>query len=231
MGKKVIVLRRPGRPVLAAMLLIPALLLSLGRLAGEEIMEPVLAPALFGVSIVIDPGHGGWDPGMVGDAAKEKDVNLAAGMKLAEYCRAAGASVTLTRQEDAALAESKREDLQARADLGREADIFISLHCNSFVAGPAQHGAQVFYAAGNEEGQRLAEALQLSLRDRIGTTDRNALPHPDSYLLRNLEGPAVIVEMGFLSNAAEEERLAASAYQWDLAWALFSGIADYLAAE
>ena len=226
---RVLILRR--RPVLAALLLILALLLGLRSAAGRELMEPALAPALFGVSVVIDPGHGGADPGMVGGAAEEKDVNLAVGRKLAEYCRAAGAAVTLTREEDSPLAERKRDDLQARVDLARQADIFISLHCNSFVADPDQHGAQVFYAAGNDEGQRLAETLQLSLCDRLGTTDRSALSHPDSYLLKNLEGPAVIVEMGFLSNGAEEAQLTAAAYQWDLAWALFCGLADYLAAE
>ena len=231
MGKKVSVffLRRRGGAGAVALCL--ALLLLVRGLAAGEPARSALAPALFGASIVIDAGHGGADPGMVGSAAVEKEINLAVAGILADYCRQAGATVTLTRDQDGALAETKREDMAARVALTEEvqADVFISLHCNSFVYGPAQHGAQVFYAGGNAEGQRLAETLQSALVSQLGNTDRAALAHPDSYLLKNIDGAAVIVEMGFLSNAEEQQRLSSPAYQWELGWALFLGLNDYLA--
>ena len=208
-----------------------ALLLVLRGAAMRGQLQQALAPSLFGVSLVIDAGHGGADPGMVGDAVLEKDVNLTVAQILSGYCRSAGADVTMTRESDASLSDSKRADLDERVALTQkaQADVFISLHCNSFVADPSQHGAQVFYAADNEEGRRLAETLQHALSRQLGNTERTALPHADSYLLKNIDCPAVIVEMGFLSNAAEEEELASPDYQQELGWTMFRGLGDYLA--
>lgn len=231
MQKRVSVFVLRPRPGLLAVVLCLALLLTLRAELAQEQVRQALAPALFGVSVVIDAGHGGADPGMVGGAVLEKDVNLAMARVLSEYCRSAGAAVSLTRDSDTSLSESKRADLEQRVALTEtaRADVFISLHCNSFVSDPSQHGAQVFYAADNEEGRRLAETLQRSLCQQLGNTERAALPHPDSYLLKNIDCPAVIVEMGFLSNAAEEAELASSEYRWELGWALFRGLSDYLA--
>jgi N-acetylmuramoyl-L-alanine amidase len=186
---------------------------------------------MFGQVIVIDPGHGGIDPGMVGEGGEvEAVINLAIALKLAEYCRAAGAEVTLTRESEAALANSKSEDMQARAKLAQttEADLFISLHCNSFTSGRAEHGAQMFYQRDNSQGQLLAETLQSELMRILANTQRVALPHPDSYLLKNLDTAAIICEMGFLSNATEDALLNDNDYQWQVAWAIFSGLNQYL---
>lgn len=231
MRKRVSVFVLRPRPGLVAVVLCLALLLGLRGGLAKGRLQQALAPSLFGVSLVVDAGHGGADPGMVGGAVLEKDVNLAAARCFAEYCRAAGADVTMTRESDAALSDSKRADLEQRVAITEkaQADVFISLHCNSFVADPGQHGAQVFYAADNEEGRRLAETLQRALSEELGNTERTALPHADSYLLKNIDCPAVIVEMGFLSNTAEEEELASPDYQWELGWALFRGLSDYLA--
>lgn len=187
-----------------------------------------LAPALLGKSIVIDPGHGGWDPGMTGaSGCCEADVNLEIAQKLAEYCRQAGAAVTMTRESDLALGDTKTADMAARVDLAHtsEADLFISIHCNSF---PGQRGAQVFYESGNQAGQALAEHIQDSIRTQLNNTERSAMAHRDAYLLHQISGAAVICESGFLSHPQEETLLTDNKYQWDLAWAIFSGIAAYL---
>ena len=112
-----------------------------------------------------------------------------------------------------------------------DADIFLSLHCNSYVSSPSQHGSQVFYQKGNEEGQLLAETLQDSLVAELANTERVALPHRESYLLQNIERPAVICEMGFLSNSEEEALLLSSEYHWQLAWALYRGLFYFLTAD
>jgi len=213
--------------LLAAMLLVLCLL---HLLPAHPAAQAAFSPALFGVSVVIDAGHGEWDPGMVGETCVEKDVNLAVAQALAEYCRAGGAGVTLTRESDAALADRKQADLQARAALAEQAgaDVFISLHCNSYPQDAGQHGAQVFYQNGNAEGQLLAEAVQQALRETLGNTDRAALPHPGSYLLEHTQGAAVLCEMGFLSNAEEEALLNSETYRWQMAWAIYHGLHDYL---
>lgn len=187
-----------------------------------------LSPALFGRSVVIDVGHGGWDPGVSGiNGSREADINLAIACKLAEYCRGAGAEVTMTRESDIALAMNKANDMAARVQISKDADadIFVSIHCNSY---PGQHGAQVFYEKGNQEAKSLAESIQAQMAAHLANTDRQALPHTNAYLLKNIKAPAVICEVGFLSHPEEEKMLLDLDYQWELAWAIYSGLIEYL---
>ncbi len=221
-------MRNPLGKILLLFLLIPALALFVWH--GFPLEQPALAPALTGVTLVIDPGHGGADAGVTGtNGAPEDDINLAISKKLAEYCRRAGAEVILTRETEDALCEGKRSDLQARVEKAQaeEGDIFISLHCNSYVGDSSQHGAQVFYEKGNTEGEQLANILQNRLQQDLGNTERVALPHPSSYLLQHLSQPAVIVEMGFLTNAEEEALLQQEEYQWQIALSLYIGLWEY----
>lgn len=224
-----LVFRLPHLPMffIAALMIISLL----GIRSWAEV-EPTMTPALFGQSIVIDAGHGGYDPGVVGEQSVEKDINLAIAKALAEYCRSAGANVSMTRQSDTALGDSKTEDLSQRVALCEQAqaDVFISLHCNSYVNSPSQHGAQIFYQSGNDKSRLLAESVQAQIAQQLANTDRSALTHPNSYLLKNIPCAAVICEMGFLSNNSEEDLLNSSDYQWDMAWSIFCGLADYLAA-
>lgn len=228
---KPIIFHLPAPRLLALIALLLALAVA-GRGVIQERGAEALAPALFGRAIILDAGHGGWDPGMKGAGGSvEQDINLAVTLKLAEYLRQAGALVMLTRENGEALAANKAEDMAERVALAAEAELFISLHCNSFVSDKRQHGAQVFFQQGNEQGQRLAETLQSSLVAELENNDRVALKHPDSYLLKNIDAPAVIVEMGFLSNADEEALLLEDAYQWRIAWALFLGIEGFFSNE
>ena len=217
-----------GLIIIAVVLIFIAILFGLRFFIINNSATDAMAPALFGKSVVIDPGHGGWDPGMKGASGSiESTINLEIAQKLAEYCRQAGAFVTMTREADSALGDTKAEDMAERVALTEkvEADIFISIHCNSF---PGQHGAQVFYEAGNEEGKALAEAIQESIRQQLDNTERNAMAHADAYLLHKISGPAVICETGFLSHSEEEALLMDNKYQWDMAWAIFTGLIEYL---
>jgi len=224
---------RLPRPLVFAIIILIALtsLLTLHYYLLDKDSAEALAPALFGKSVVIDPGHGGWDPGVKGaTGSREADVNLEIALKLAEYCRESGAVVTMIRESDIALADTKAVDMAARVDIASQmaADIFISVHCNSY---PGQRGAQVFYEKGNEQGKALAEAIQNSIRTNLDNTDRKALVHADAYLLHQIDGAAVICETGFLSNKEEEALLKDNAYQWEMAWAIFTGMVDYLSYE
>ena len=216
----------------SCLLLISLLLVgaSLGRSIWRDVNNDLqaMAPALFGQVILIDAGHGDYDPGVMGiSGAREADINLAIAKKLEEYCRQGGMTVLMTRSSDAALADRKKEDMRRRVELAETADIFVSLHCNSYIGSSKQHGAQVFYQKGNEAGQLLAEAVQTRLKEELGNTDRVALAHPDSYLLKNIDAPAIIAEMGFLSNQEEEALLQNESYQWQVAWSIYQALNDF----
>lgn len=186
--------------------------------------------SMLDATIVLDAGHGGWDPGKTGTAgANEKDLNLSVVEKLAEYLEQGGAEVILTRESDDALGDGKRTDMAERKRIANEsgADIIVSIHQNAFPSAKAK-GAQVFYHNSSENGKVLAECVQESLRSRVdGSNHRQAKENRDYYILRTTEIPAVIVECGFLSNTEEEKLLNDAEYQGKLAWAIYCGILDY----
>jgi len=220
-----------SRSFILLLLLLGLLFLSLIWQDVQESLD-TMSPALFGQVILIDAGHGGYDPGVLGvDGSREADINLAIAKKLEEYCLQGGMTVLMSRNQDAAMASSKGEDMKSRVRLAESADLFISLHCNSYLGSSEQRGAQVFYQRGNEAGKLLAEGVQLRFRQELANTERAALAHPDSYLLKNIEAPAVIAEMGFLSNREEAELLQNEAYQWKIAWAIYQALNDFFSME
>lgn len=192
---------------------------------AEDAMFPMLH-----ATVVLDAGHGGWDPGKTGtNGADEKLLNLAVVEKLADYLEQGGAEVILTRSSDDALGSGKKADMAERKKIANEtgADILVSIHQNAFPSAKAK-GAQVFYHRSSENGKILAECVQESLRGRVdGSNTRQAKENKDYYILRTTEIPAVIVECGFLSNQEEERLLNDSGYQEKLAWAIYCGILDY----
>lgn len=192
--------------------------------------------SLGGKTIVIDPGHGGPDPGKVGiNQALEKDVNLSISMKIKELLESCDVTVVMTRTEDVCLGENnvsgnKRIDMQKRIEIinGSEADLAVSIHQNSFEQ-ESSKGAQVFYHASSEQGQRLAEELQSSLITLADPENHRAAKANDSYyLLKKSTCPLVIVECGFLSNSEEAGKLCTEEYQDILSEAVVKGIAAYL---
>lgn len=202
---------------------------------------PVLSWGLAARVVVIDPGHGGVDPGAVGPGGTlEKDVTLAVSLRLARLLEAAGARVILTRRTDTdlstpgkSLVARKREDLDNRLELAREngAQLYVSIQANAF--GTIWTGAQTFYHPGSVEGEKLAKGIQAELRRVMGNTTRQAKAL-DPYILRRLQEmgiPAAMVEVGFLSNPGEERLLGNPEYQERLAYAIYAGIVRYLLGE
>lgn len=181
-------------------------------------------------TIVIDAGHGGWDPGKTGIRGEnEKDINLKIASKLQLYLEQSGATVIVTRNEDLALSNKKREDMKERKVIANEskADLLISIHQNSFPK-PSVHGAQVFYYNDSEESKNLAEILQASLKDHLDkSNNRVAKANKEYYILKNTKLPGVIIECGFLTNYEEEKILNTEEYQEKVAWAIYMGLIDY----
>ena len=194
------------------------------------VSKDVMFPVMEGMTVVLDAGHGGWDPGKTGTTgANEKELNLTVVEKLAEYLEQGGAKVIMTRSDDDALGSGKRTDMAERKRIVNESDgdIMVSIHQNAFPSAKVK-GAQVFYHSSSENGKLLAECLQESLRNRVdGSNQRQAKENKDYYILRTTEIPAVIVECGFLSNTEEEKLLNDAGYQEKLAWAIYCGILDY----
>lgn len=186
--------------------------------------------------ILIDPGHGGYDPGKVSpDGIREKDINLAISTKLAQALKDRGYTVFLTRDSDVSLdnpdvSSKKTSDLRSRTDMAVKvkADLYISIHQNSYSA-EYVHGAQVFYYSTSKDGKALAESIQKHLIEDADPDNSRSAKGNSAYLVL-AESPctAVIVECGFLSNNSECSRLCTDDYQKALSDAICNGIDDWL---
>ncbi len=181
-------------------------------------------------NIVIDAGHGGWDPGKVrSDGTEEKTLNLDISKKLQQYLEQGGANIFTTRIDDSALSKKKIEDLKQRKLIagGDEIDIFISIHQNSFPNSSAK-GAQVFYYKNSESGKALAECIQNKIKEFADESNtRVPKPNGEYYILKNTKCASVIVECGFLSNDSENAKLASDEYRQKIAWAIYMGVTDF----
>lgn len=189
-----------------------------------------------GLSIVIDAGHGGIDPGKVGiNDALEKDINLALALKLRDKFSQDSIRIILTRDSDTGLysegsTNKKAEDMQTRCKIISDASpIFtVSLHQNSYPS-PEVCGAQVFYFGQSQDGKKLADMIQDSLISNVDPDNhRVAKANESYYLLKKTPTPTVIVECGFLSNPTEADLLLTDDYQNQLIDAIYNGIQNYL---
>ena len=179
--------------------------------------------------IVIDPGHGGNDPGKVGvNGALEKDINLQIGNKVKQKLEEQGVSVVMTREDDE-ITEGKLADMKRRVALIEEVNpIFVvSIHQNSYTDASVR-GAQVFYYTESEEGKEAAEIIQQELWEMNPNDTRNVKANSDFYLLKKTSVPTIIVECGFLSNPEEAESLLLNEYQEEISMAICTGIIKYL---
>lgn len=186
--------------------------------------------------IVIDPGHGGRDPGKVGvNKALEKDINLAIALKLSALLEADDFNVIMTREEDIGL-YSETDSNKKRADLNRRVDIInssepliaVSIHQNSFVEEYVK-GAQVFYYSESPEGRKIAETIQMQLKEALQDgNNRKAKANTSYYMLKKTTCPLVIVECGYLSNYNEAKLLLDASYQEKLAKGIYLGITKYI---
>ena len=182
-----------------------------------------------GKVIVVDPGHGGTDPGKVGvNGALEKDVNLQIAKKLKMKLESSGYKVHMTREDDQ-ITEGKLADMKRRVTFIEEtgADFVVSIHQNSYTDANVR-GAQVFYYSESKQGQELALAVQKELSEFDSEYVRNIKGNSDFYLLKKTKVPTIIVECGFLSNPEEAESLILNEYQEEMAQAICTAITKWL---
>lgn len=179
-----------------------------------------------GKIIVIDPGHGGSDMGATGATGiQEKVINLVVAHKLLIMLEKAGATVVMTRYGDQSVTNLQRVEVANKA----RANLFISIHANAY-ANPDSNGTETHYYpehSYSNASRYLAHQLQRELVSALKLRDRG-VKSSSFFVLKNLEMPAALVEMAFLTNLAEEEILKSDEAQNKAAQALYRGIEAYL---
>lgn len=195
--------------------------------------KPVISLPVTNKVIVIDPGHGGEDPGAISkNGLKEKDITLDIALKVQGFLEQSGCITQLTRAVDESLHDKESSGNKKWSDLKNrkviidisKADAFISIHLNSFPQARYK-GVQTFFPVNSEESKALAVSIQKELKTTLKIIDnREALVIRDIYLMKDTKIPSVIVECGFLSNPEEEANLRSEKYREKIAWGIFLGI-------
>ncbi len=213
------------------------------RLELDPILRPATVPRGTIRRIMLDPGHGGKDQGTSGRQYAERNLCLRIAKKLADNLRQAGYEVYMTRTTNTTTLELEQRVAYAARN---QCDLFVSLHMNS-AGNRLVNGVETFLVApngtastydsrvwrGTKRGTqfdlaniRLAYDLHRNLVAATGAEDRG-IKHANFLVLRDAPCPAVLVEVGFLSNGNEEIRLGTPGYEDKAALGLAKGIADY----
>jgi N-acetylmuramoyl-L-alanine amidase len=174
--------------------------------------------------VVIDPGHGGPDPGAIGiGGTQEKDVVLEISLQVAELLRSRGVEALLTRNGDIDV------DLPPRVQFANSsgADAFVSIHANALsMSRPDVNGLETFYFQ-SLQGRNLANSIHASLLQTVRRIDRG-VKEGRFYVIRATRMPSTLVEVGFLTGADDAADLVDPAHRRQIALAIAVGILDYL---
>lgn len=175
-----------------------------------------------GLLVVLDPGHGGKDPGAVGiGGLQEKHVVLPISHHVRKTLESNGLQVKMTRWDDRFISLSGRTEMANRLN----ADLFISIHANAIsMSRPDVNGAETFYYS---NGRALAQAIQRSIIANMNMRDRG-VKKANFYVLRNSAMPAVLVEVGFVTGREDAPRLANPNFRKRMADAIAEGILQYV---
>ena len=209
-----------------------------------HIRERVDIPLLlaFGQSkkILLDPGHGGRDPGAIGttpsgEEVYESHLNLQIALRLQELLTQAGANVGMTRETDKYLDKYERVAMSNEGNM----DIFLSIHNNSSKSSWVHGTTTYYYDKVTVEGATLeelygiqsgemAELVQQNLSQILGTKDNGAVAYPELAVLNKTSMPAIVVEGAYLSNPQDIQLISQEEYVEKYAYGVALGIIDYL---
>jgi N-acetylmuramoyl-L-alanine amidase len=199
--------------------------------ASEIVLELSAVPSLYqDTLIVIDPGHGGGDPGANHSGVKEKDINLDVSRRLRALLEGLGFRTLMIRENDTFV------DLYDRANIANaaNADLYISVHANAHETDSSIYGVETLYYPSekseldNRDNYTLAKIIQEELLRELKTIDRGLIPRPNLVVTRETRMPAVIAELGFLTNSNERALLVTEDYRQRCAQALLNGIVRYV---
>jgi N-acetylmuramoyl-L-alanine amidase len=169
--------------------------------------------------IVLDPGHGGTDPGAVAFGIRESDLNLKEALRVQQLLQQnTDIKVYMTREADTTLT------LAFRTDLANEigADAFISFHNNA--AGPNISGTEVYYFGTSTIGKQMAQMVQTNILTALGSVDRKIKDGSGLYVIRTSKMPAILIEAGFVTNYEEVMKLNSDSYNEKIAKGIYDAI-------
>lgn len=175
------------------------------------------------IVVVIDPGHGGPDPGAVGiGGLREKDVIFPIAQEVAALLEQQGVQAILTRTDDRELDLEPRVQIAERAN----ASLFVSIHANAIsLSRPDVNGLETYYYSAS--GQRLAQVIHNAILQNVPIRDRG-VRQARFYVIRNTSMPAVLVETGFVTGAEDARNLADPSHQRQMAAAIAQGVLQYI---
>lgn len=186
---------------------------------GEAVLTQKEVKPL-GLTVVLDPGHGGAQPGCVIGEQQEKDIDMAISQRLKLQLEQMGFDVIMTRSSDADIGLSERAEIANEA----QGDCFVSIHCNSYEDSSVS-GLECYYFR-SAEGKELAEAI--SRATSASSILTREIKEGNFQVLREADMPAVLIEVGYMTNPEELASLASDAYQQRLAESIADGIADLM---
>jgi len=209
-----------------------------------HIHERVDIPLLLGFGqskkILLDPGHGGRDPGAIGTSPQGEEVyeshlNLQIALRLKELLIQAGANVGMTRETDKYLDKYERVDIANEGEI----DIFLSIHNNSSDSSWIHGTTTYYYDKMTAQGESLeelygiqsgemAEFVQQKLSQVLGTKDNGAISYPQLAVLNKTSMPAIVVEGAYLSNSEDIRLICQEEYVENYAYGVALGIINYL---
>jgi N-acetylmuramoyl-L-alanine amidase len=191
-----------------------------GRIGYVQKEKFEAVSSIYGKVIVLDPGHGGKDPGALGKYYQEKTLTLATAFELKALLEQAGAIVIMTRESDVYRSLEER----AAVSNNNNPDAFISIHFNA-INKPSIHGLESYYYSVGKDSL-LAQEVHKSLLNHIGLTDRG-VRYGNFHVIRENRYKAILLELGYISNAAEELIIATKEYQQKAARGIFEGLLNY----
>lgn len=190
--------------------------------ASSPVTSPTTPARRGEVLVMIDPGHGGRDPGAVGrNGLLEKEINLFISRRVQRTLEQRGYRTALTRNSD------REIDLQPRVDTAERANatVFVSIHSNAIsLSRPEVNGLETYYYS---SGLSLARTIHNSVLRSTDIRDRG-VRRARFYVLRNTSMPAVLVETGFVTGREDAARFQSNAAREQIADAIAQGIIDYL---
>jgi N-acetylmuramoyl-L-alanine amidase len=172
--------------------------------------------------VVIDPGHGGKDPGAIGiGGIQEKRIVMSISQHIAQILEKQGVQVRLTRSSDYFVSLEGRSDMANRMG----ADLFVSIHANSAGRNKSHvSGLETYYF---QSGRNLAATIHRNVLRRVNVNDRR-VRQARFYVLRKSAMPSVLVETGFVTGTEDAAKLSNYSYQKQMAEAIASGIIEYI---
>ena len=182
------------------------------------------------IKIFIDQGHNpqGFNAGAEGNNLREQDINYGVGLELYDLLSADNRfEVRLSRPTpETVLGTSNATSLAARVNAanGWPADYFISIHSNAST-NPAANGSEVYVYSEGGAAYDLAEDVLENMVEAVGTKNNGVRTNPSLYVLRRTQMPAILVELGYITNASDAEKLKNN--QQEFARGIYNGILEY----